>query len=259
MCELNDLFRKRVGISKEEKITFENLDMVLEKTAKTIPFENLCIIENRTNDVTKENLVNKMLMKKEGGLCYELNSILFYFLKENGFNVYLVRGVIFNHDAQNWLTLGRTHAAILLNHENETYLVDTGFGGNLPLRAVPLNGGTITSNNGEFRVSKMKNEHGDYILEMKLKHKDQDWRIGYTFDSKRPVTEVSDFNEIQRILIEKDDSPFNKNPLITQLTEKGNMTLTDTTFTEWVNGKLKKDSIDSKRFKELAKRYFGIE
>ncbi|MBM7583695.1 N-hydroxyarylamine O-acetyltransferase [Bacillus pakistanensis] len=259
MDELNELFRKRVGISKKGRITFEHLDTVLEKTAKTIPFENLCIIENRTTDITKGNLVNKMLMKNEGGLCYELNSILYFFLEANGFNVNLVRGVIFNHEAEDWLTLGRTHVAILLNHENETFLVDTGFGGNLPLRPVPLNGRTITSNNGEFRVSRMNNKHGDYILEMKIKHKDQDWRIGYTFDSKQPVQEVSEFNEIQKILIENEESPFNKNPLVTQLTAKGNKTLTDTTFTEWVDGELKKDKVDNDRFKELAKLYFGLE
>lgn len=37
-----------------------------------------------------------------------------------------------------------------------------------------LNGRAITSNNGEFRVTRMNNKNGDYILELKLKHKDQD-------------------------------------------------------------------------------------
>lgn len=96
-------------------------------------------------------------------------------------------------------------------------------------------------------------------LELKLKHKDQDWRIGYTFDSKRPVKEVSEFNEIQKNLIEKEESPFNKNPLVTQLTDKGNRTLTDTTSTEWAEGELRKDKIDCERFKELTKLFFGIE
>ncbi|USK31340.1 arylamine N-acetyltransferase (plasmid) [Bacillus sp. CMF21] len=96
-------------------------------------------------------------------------------------------------------------------------------------------------------------------LELKLKHKDQDWRIGYTFDSKRPVKEVSEFNEIQKNLIEKEESPFNKNPLVTQLTYKGNRTLTDTTSTEWAEGELRKDKIDCERFKELTKLFFGIE
>ena len=58
MNALNLLFRKRIGIAENEVITFESLEQVLEKTAQTIPFENLCVIENRTCEIpTKENLM----------------------------------------------------------------------------------------------------------------------------------------------------------------------------------------------------------
>lgn len=258
MSELNALFLKRIGIPENENFTFETLDNILEKTGKNIPFENLCIIENKTSNITKENLINKMLVKKEGGLCYELNSIFYFFLIENGFNAVLARGVVYENATQAYLTLGRTHVTILITHEEQTYLIDTGFGGNLPLKPVPLTGETVTSNNGEFRIRKVKNEHGDYVLEMKLKHKDTDWKIGYAFDSKKPITDVSEFNEIQTIITEHQESPFNKNPLITRLTNGGNLTLTNTSFTQWVDGVVTKEEIDNVRFKELAKQYFGV-
>lgn len=108
------------------------------------------------------------MVKKEGGLCYELNSILNFFLAENGFNVFLVRGVIYNNVTHEWLTLGRTHAANFLMYEDQMYLIATGFGGNLPLKPVPLNGESVTSDSGEFRIKKVDNEHGDYILEILL-------------------------------------------------------------------------------------------
>ncbi|GMA65140.1 arylamine N-acetyltransferase [Alicyclobacillus fastidiosus] len=97
MDELNRLFRNRIGISNTDKITFEKLDLVLEKTARAIPFENLCVVGNRTAEITKENLVNKIMNHNEGGLCYELNSIFYLFLVENGFHAALVRGVIYDH------------------------------------------------------------------------------------------------------------------------------------------------------------------
>lgn len=65
MSGLNALFRKRIGIPEDEQITFEHLDTVLEKTAKNIPFENFCIIGNKTSEITRESLVNKMLVKKK--------------------------------------------------------------------------------------------------------------------------------------------------------------------------------------------------
>ncbi len=258
VSNMNQLFRNRIGIPAEETITFQHLPNVLLKTAKAIPFENLRIIENKTRSITKENVIDKMLVKQEGGLCYELNALLYFFFVENGFNAELVRGVVYNNDKKEWLTLGSTHVAVLLRHDEQTYLVDTGFGSNLPLKPVPLNGEVITSSNGEFRIKQSDNDHGNYVLELKLAHKDKDWRIGYTFDSKRPVKNVADFNEIQTILIEDDASPFNKNSLVTKFTDDGTITLTDTSLTQWINGKYSKEKIDHKQFNDLAKQHFGL-
>jgi len=97
MSDLNTLFRKRIGIPESEKITFELLSKILVNTAMTFPFENLCIINKKTRSITKENLVTKMLVNHEGGLCYELNSILYFFLIENGFNATLASGVVYDH------------------------------------------------------------------------------------------------------------------------------------------------------------------
>ncbi|MEW9671585.1 arylamine N-acetyltransferase [Ammoniphilus sp. 3BR4] len=258
MNKLNGLFRKRLCIPENEKLTFETLDNILEKTATTIPFENLYIISNKSRAITKENLINKILVKNEGGLCYQLNPLLYFFFVENGFNAVLVRGEVYNSATKDWSKLGRTHVAILLQHEGQTYLVDTGFGGNLPLKPVPLNGEITSSVNGEFRVKAMESDYGDYILEMRLKYKDIDWKIGYAFDTKRPLESLSELNEVQGIIIEHKESPFNKTPIITQLKSDGSVTLTDTSFTQWINGKSKKEQIDNVKYKELAKQHFGF-
>ncbi len=150
----NTLFRQRIGIPKNEEITFKNLDYILKKTATTIPFENLGVIRTQSTEINKENMLDKVLVRNEGGLCYELNTTLYFFLVENGFNVNLIRGVVYNDTVQEWGTIGRTHVAILLIHDEETYLVDTGFGSNLPLKPVPLTGEMVSSNNGEFLVKK---------------------------------------------------------------------------------------------------------
>ncbi len=39
----------------------------------------------KSSDITKQNLMNKILVRNESGLCYELNSFLYYFLVDNGF------------------------------------------------------------------------------------------------------------------------------------------------------------------------------
>lgn len=253
MKQLNESFRKRIGFSESEKVTFAKLADVLEKTAKTIPFENSSVLAIQSSDINKENIIDKILVRNEGGVCYELNTALYFFLIENGFDVSLVRGVVYN---QGWSTIGRTHVAILLIHENQTYLVDTGFGGNLPLKPVPLNGETVISNHGEFRVRKVEGIHGDHIIEMKLKHRDLEWKIGYAFDTKKPVEHISELNTVQTIIREHPHSPFNKRPLITQLTNDGSITLTNTSFTQWKGGAVEKEDIEEKRYLELKKQLF---
>lgn len=170
----------------------------------------------------------------------------------------MVRGVVYNHVKQDYQDLGRTHVSILVNHEGRSYVVDTGFGGNLPLKPVPLTGETVSSNNGEFRIRKLDTNYGDYVLEMKLKHKDTEWKIGYAFDTRKPIYDVTEFNEIQSIIAEHPESPFNKVPLLARLTSNGNITLTNFTWTEWKDGKVSKETIEAERFKELAKQYFSL-
>lgn len=256
MSQLNTLFRKRIDLTESQIITFDDLDQVLTKTALNIPFENICIMNKNTSEITKESLIQKILIKNEGGLCYELNALLYFFLIENGFKANLVSGVVYDPVNSEYQNIGRTHITILLLHEGQTYLIDTGFGANLPLKPVPLNGDKVISNNGEFRIKKEKTAFGDYILEMKLKHKDPEWRIGYAFDSERTIKDISDLNEIQTIIKEHEKSPFNKNPLITKLTIEGNVTLTNKSFTQWKNGTVLKEDIENEKFNWLLKKIF---
>ncbi|MEH7417957.1 arylamine N-acetyltransferase [Neobacillus drentensis] len=258
MSELSKLFYERIGLSQGQNITFDSLDHVLEKTAQTIPFENIGIINRKTGEISKANLVDKILIRREGGICYELNSLFFFFLIENGFDAVFARGVVYNPVKQDYQDLGRTHVTILVNHEGKTYVVDTGFGGNLPLKPVPLTGETVTSSNGDFRVRKLDTNYGDYVVEMKLKHKDTEWKMGFAFDTRKPIDDVTEFNEIQTIIAEHPESPFNKGPLLTRLTSNGNITLTNSTWTEWKDGDVSKETIETERFKELAKQHFGL-
>lgn len=255
MGNLNSHFRERIGFPIDKPITLENLDTLLELTAASIPFENLCTLSGDLDEISQEYLMEKIIQRKEGGLCYDLNGILYLFLKENGVDVQLVRGAVYVPEINGFSPTGNTHVAIILSEEGERYLIDTGFGGNLPLRPVPLDGTEITTPTGEFRVKKEASEFGDHFLEMKLKHKDADWRAGYAFDSESRVEEISELNEAKRIITEHPQSPFNKKLLLTRVTTAGSMVLTETSFTKWSE----KEEIDSKRFKELAKEYYNLD
>lgn len=78
-------------------------------------------------------------------------------------------------------------------------------------------------------------------------------------DSTKVMKDFSDLNEVQKIILEHPASPFNKKPLVTGLTERGNIILTDTSFTEWIDGEVQKREIDNTMFNELIRVNFGME
>lgn len=82
--------------------------------------------------------------------------------------------------------------------------------------------------------------------------------MGYAFKSNETINDVTALNEIQKIIVEHDESPFNKKPLITILTDNGNLTLTDTSYTEWIDGKVYKKEVDKKSFTDILNKSFGI-
>ncbi|WP_276352818.1 arylamine N-acetyltransferase family protein [Cohnella caldifontis] len=258
MDSIRALFHRRIGLPEDWEPSFDRLDEILQRMALRIPFENLRILADRIGPITKRSLADKILSGREGGLCYEINPILYYYLKETGFDASLTNGVVYNEKKQAFLTLGRTHVAILLKHEGETFLVDAGFGGNLPLKPVPLSGRTVSSENGEFRAAKKTTEHGDYVLEMKLKHKDPDWKTGYAFDSRRPEIGPADLDAIQTTIARHEESPFNRTPLVTMRTLTGHMTLTSSSFTVWENGQVSKEEMDAEHFGTVLRRHFGL-
>ncbi|GEO28080.1 hypothetical protein AAC03nite_38650 [Alicyclobacillus acidoterrestris] len=127
------------------------------------------------------------------------------------------------------------------------------------MKPVPLNGDIVKSGNGEFRIEKVNSEYGNYFLYMKLKHKDDEWKLGYAFDSTKVVANFAELNEVQKVILEHPESAFNKRPLVTKLTERGPMILTDTSFTERIDGNVQKTEIDSTMFRRLMRDRFGME
>jgi N-hydroxyarylamine O-acetyltransferase len=107
-------------------------------------------------------------------------------------------------------------------------------------------------------VKKLDSEFGNYVFEMKLLHKDTDWKIGYSFDTNRRVEDLSELNEVKQIITESEHSPFNKAPLLSRFSDKGTITLTGSSMTVWADGEMKKEEIDQNRFVDLAKEHFGM-
>lgn len=257
MSQLKESFFSRLDIEPKKIVKFEDLPSILSSFAKSVPFENIDVIYKDHKEISKENLQKKLLDNNRGGLCYEINPILYYFLKDCGFNVHLVSATIYDHSSESW-ALDNTHVAILLTYNHMMYLIDSGFASFLPLSPVPFTGEVVQSKIRDYRVRKLLTEKGSYVFEMKEKDtiKNKEWKLGYAFKLKE-ISET-ELNEMQETIIENKKSPFNKAPLAVKLVENGHITLTKEKFIQIKNGKKTKEVINQDRYIKILNEEFNI-
>ncbi|MCP1289485.1 MULTISPECIES: arylamine N-acetyltransferase [Chromobacterium] len=236
MPDINALFRARVGWDAQRPLAFEDIDALLRETALSLPFENLSLFQGGPEPISEHSLLEKIALRDEGGLCYELNPLLYLFLRRNGLEASLIRATIFDEDSQDWLPLGGTHVAILLWHQGQGYLLDCGYGLKQPLRMVPLCGEVARSANGDYRVAWPAGA-GFAQLERRPPGEGESWRIAYGFDLDDEIADCGALSEIQRRIAEDPRSPFNKSRLMALLTAEGSRVLTEDALTETRNGR----------------------
>lgn len=207
---------------EKESLDFSTLPEFLKALAYRFPFENRAVLSKKEYDVTKEGLWRHMVKEPHGGLCYDLNGLLYFILKDAGFDVKLIRGTVWN----NGWELPGTHAAVLLSAEGNEYIADTGFGLNLAMQPVPLSGAEAVSAAGAFRVRKEQTEFGTHVLEM---NKGDGWQTGYAF-SLEEIGE-KDLKAMKQTIFEHERSPFNKRLLASKRTPEGHMVLSERNVT----------------------------
>jgi N-hydroxyarylamine O-acetyltransferase len=101
-----------------------------------VPFENLDVQLRRPLVLDPEASYEKIVCRRRGGWCYEMNGVMEWALKEIGFDVMRVSAGVMRMQAGD-AQLGN-HLCLLVCLD-QPYLVDVGFGGSLaeplPLRA----------------------------------------------------------------------------------------------------------------------------
>lgn len=168
MTSLQHKLFTRLNLAKRTEVKFEELNTILFAFAHTIPFENLDVIARNTNAITTENLQDKISTRSRGGLCYELNTLFYYFLKDCGYDIQLALGTVYKNDINAW-ALEDGHITIILNYDNVRYLIDVGIASLVPLIPIPFTEEPVSSKNGSYRVRKRDTSKGNYVLEKKIR------------------------------------------------------------------------------------------
>ena len=127
-------YLRRINYAGDTSPTVENLKALHHSHFRTIPFENFDILLGRGIDLSPDGIFRKLVLKRRGGYCFELNGLFLMALRAFGFDA---RALL----ARTHVTgtpSGRGHQIALVTVGEERWIVDVGFGGGYAPGAGPL-------------------------------------------------------------------------------------------------------------------------
>jgi len=125
----------RIRFEGEVRADLATLRAVHRAHQYAVPFENLDVQLRRPLVTAEEAAYDKIVRRRRGGWCYEMNGVMGWALKEMGFDVTRMSAGVMREKLGD-VQLGN-HLCLLVRLD-QPYLVDVGFGGSLseptPLR-----------------------------------------------------------------------------------------------------------------------------
>lgn len=217
----------------------------------TVPFENLDIHLGQPIVLEPEALFDKIVRRKRGGYCHELNGLFALVLKQIGFAVeYHMARVIYGAKSLR----PRTHQILLVNADEQAWIVDVGFGGYGLIAPFPLQTGIVDRQFSE-QFQLVTDELYGYTLQYQAQEQWQNL-YGFTLETYLPI----DYVPANYLASTSPDSLFTQRKICTMPTSKGRLFLVDRKLKIISNGKTQELEAKSNReYLDLLREYFGIE
>ncbi|MGV8986399.1 MAG: arylamine N-acetyltransferase family protein [Cypionkella sp.] len=124
---LND-YLERIGLAGPLPATLQTLHDVHRAQAYAVPYEGLDIQLGVPLDLCVERIFDKLVTRRRGGWCYEANGLLFWALREVGFDVQRCTAGVYRREKGD-ATLGN-HLTLIVALE-QRWLCDLGLGDGL--------------------------------------------------------------------------------------------------------------------------------
>lgn len=212
----------------------------------TVPFENLDV-GRRPIALDAAALFEKVVRRRRGGFCYELNGLFAALLRELGFRVSLVSGRVAK--ATGGFGPEFDHLALLVDLD-ERWLVDVGFGDSFvePLR-LDSRDPTIQGRR-EYRVDETDGERT-------LLQRETTWEPQYRFTDE-PRT-LADFTGMCVHHQTSPESPFTRRSTCSMATESGRVTLSSDRLIITRDGAREERPVAAAEKAALLQEHFGVE
>lgn len=127
----------RIGASRPTAPTLAALNAILGAQLSHIPFENVDVLLHRTIDIELDAVFDKLVTRRRGGYCFELNTLFAAALETLGFKVTPLAARV-RWNIPEGVPTPQSHMLLRVDVEHRGYLADAGFGGPNPPCAMPL-------------------------------------------------------------------------------------------------------------------------
>lgn len=222
-----------------------------------VPFENLDI---RPLDIgirlDLAAIEGKVVQRRRGGFCYELNSLLAAALTEVGFATTMVAVRFVWEDGQ--LSHPFDHMAVLVQPPGDPtrYLADVGCGQDSPARPLPLTHEreVVLAETGVTARLVQLDDGWRY----EQRREDGSWHPVYVF-TEIP-RQMSDFAERCRYFERDPEAHFTQGPICSRLTPEGRVSMAKGRLIVTRNGERTEQELGSKEaFAAALREWFGVE
>lgn len=214
-----------------------------------VPFENLSIHAAQPIVLEDDALFDKIVERRRGGFCYEVNGVFAALLRSLGFDVAMVSAGVAN--AEGGFRPDFDHMALVITLERRM-LVDVGFGDSFrePL-LIDVRGEQIQGRDAYRIVA-----DGAYLILMR--RVDGDWKSQYRF-TLQPY-EYIDYAEMCRYHQTSPQSHFTQRRICSLATPDGRVTLSEMRFIKTSeNGERQElDLTNQEEYDAKLREHFGI-
>lgn len=214
-----DAYLARIGVEKKApSITY--LRELQKAHLIHVPFENLDIHYGSKIILDYRKIFEKIIKRKRGGFCHELNGLFYHLLYHLGFDCYIISAQFWNSD-KNSFGKPFEHMAIIVAMNGKDWYVDVGFGDG-PISPLMVEKGVVQMDYTKYwRIDTDPDEN--YLLRLSEDASHFNTRILFTKE-ERQLIQFIEVCEFQQTSIE---SIFKQKKLVTQLLPNGRVTLTD--------------------------------
>jgi N-hydroxyarylamine O-acetyltransferase len=239
----------RIGYTGSREPTAEVLRQIHRAHLFTVPFENLDIALGREIVCDEESFLRKIVDRRRGGFCYELNGAFAVLLRELGFAVTLLSARVAREDGSHSPEFD--HLALRVDLQ-EPWLADVGFGDSFldPLRLAT--GAEQKQDGGVFRIT--TENHGQGV---EREEAGDGWKQQYCLT--QTPRRLDEFSARCCYHQTSPDSHFTRKDLCSRATTGGRITLSGYTLIVTRNGERNERLLASEAERQVVLReYFNV-